>query len=246
MHWTSVIITCLLTLFGPYMLMWYWVSSNKPEASMANDEMTGRLLYIFKRGCWYSFWMMVLFAILMVLPFGSLEAYVDFFENCLMLPEVVAEHVFVAGIPEEIIKMLAFFLMITGLRLETTLRAEKLYHIDFILVSVFIGLGFGVIENISYIIGSQTPWITFISRTTVPLITHVGLGVVMGYFLANFMVYKKYINIFYGLVLSIAIHSLFNIAVQTIFMGAHIIVLVGLVYLMDYFENKSISEHDFQ
>lgn len=115
----------------------------------------------------------------------------------------------VAGLVEESLKFLAFFLFIWKNR-----EFDEMY--DGIIYSVFISLGFATIENLAYVLSSGFNTALLRSLTAVP--AHALFAVVMGYYLgiakfARPRFRKRYIRL--GFAVPVLLHGIYDFILFT-------------------------------
>ena len=91
----------------------------------------------------------------------------------------------VAAVPEEAAKLLALWLV---------LRKNKYFdeHCDGIVYAVCVSLGFALIENIFYVVGSGANWMNVaLGRAFLAVPGHYAFGVLMGYYYSIYHFGKK-------------------------------------------------------
>jgi RsiW-degrading membrane proteinase PrsW (M82 family) len=88
-------------------------------------------------------------------------------------PEVVAEGFLAAGIPEELAK----FTVLLGI---VCAHEDCDIGLDIILGAAWIGLGFGALENVLYVVQDKDFYGIGVVRAILPLPFHVGVGIIMG------------------------------------------------------------------
>ncbi len=88
-------------------------------------------------------------------------------------PEVIAEGFLAAGIPEELAK----FAVLLGI---VCANEDCEIRLDVILGAAWIGLGFGALENVLYVVQEKDFYSIGVVRAVIPLPFHVGVGIIMG------------------------------------------------------------------
>ena len=126
---------------------------------------------------------------------------------------------FAVAIPEEIIKIIPFLLV---------LKYRKFINepIDFLIYSSASALGFAFYENINYIISySETGNIVAI-RSFLPSVMHMVVSSIFSFGIFIYLISNKVKYIFIGLILSSLIHSVYN----TLFISPIILLLILVYY----------------
>ena len=126
---------------------------------------------------------------------------------------------FAVAIPEEIIKIIPFLLI---------LKYRKFVNepIDFLIYSSASALGFAFYENINYIISySETGNIVAI-RSFLPSVMHMVVSSIFSFGIFMYLISKKVKYIFIGLILSALIHSVYN----TLFIAPIVLLLILVFY----------------
>ncbi|MBR6166928.1 MAG: PrsW family intramembrane metalloprotease [Paludibacteraceae bacterium] len=87
-----------------------------------------------------------------------------------------AQAFLVAALPEELVKLFALWIVLY----KNPYFDE---HFDGIVYAVFVGLGFALVENISYVFQNEETWLTVgIARALLSVPGHYAFAVMMGYF----------------------------------------------------------------
>lgn len=91
-------------------------------------------------------------------------------------PDAFRSAFFGAAIPEESAKLLLLWLFLRKCR-------DFDERMDGIVYAVCVGMGFAAFENVEYLIGAGSQWVTVgISRSLTAIPAHFGFAVVMGYY----------------------------------------------------------------
>lgn len=154
---------------------------------------------------------------------------------------------FAVAIPEEIIKIIPFLLV---------LKYRKFINepIDFLIYSSASALGFAFYENINYIISySETGNIVAI-RSFLPAVMHMVVSSIFSFGIFIYLISKKVKYIIIGLIISSLIHSVYN----TLFIAPIVLLLIlsyyskmiqSLLNISPYYdktkENKINQANDF-
>ena len=137
---------------------------------------------------------------LLCLPAGELNYYfIDGRDNEDALT-------FIAGITEESLKFLAFFLFVWD-------RVEFDEPMDAIVYGTCISLGFATFENYEYVYfynEDLTPFSVALIRSMSAVPLHACCGIIMGYYLGRFKFLRDRRLLFASLAAPIFVHSLYN------------------------------------
>lgn len=146
------------------------------------------------------------------------------------------------GIIEEFSKLLALIAVFP------LIRKDFNEIVDGIIYITAIALGFSVIENILYCIGSEEPYILLFKRSIFSVLGHVSFS---GYMGIAYYIHKQIRNNFPGIILSLAIAAsahgfydgvLFTKALNSLFM----LVFIGLLVLQFRFLKTTLSFSTFR
>ena len=141
---------------------------------------------------------------------GGLEIFVkDSFwganNQVLTILDTTGMAFFVAAIPEEVLKLMALWLVV---------RRNSYFdeHFDGIVYAVSIGLGFATMENFGYIIGAGDKWISVaVSRALLAVPGHYAFAVLMGYYYSVYhFIDKSLKNKLLALIAPVLAHGLYD------------------------------------
>ena len=118
-------------------------------------------------------WLSVFASFLVSVPFMNLGLFP---EGIHTFSDAVRTAFFGAAIPEESAKLLLLWLFLRKCR-------DFDERMDGIVYAVAVGLGFAAFENIEYLFGAGTNWVTVgIGRSLTAIPGHFGFAVIMGYY----------------------------------------------------------------
>ena len=116
---------------------------------------------------------------------------------------------------------------------------------DGIIYSLFLTMGFALVENISYVIGNEeTGFSVAIARMFTAIPMHATCGIVMGYYLSmsKMKTVDKSKNLTLSILLPVLIHGLYNYFLFVDFPSLSLLIVVfGVVYA-----RKAIKLHQEQ
>ena len=123
---------------------------------------------------------------------------------------------------------------------------------DAIIYSVFVSLGFALVENVMYVLGSNA--ITGILRGVTAIPCHTCDGIIMGYFMGkakseeyknNYSLSKKYM--FYSLLCPIMLHTFydFSIFLQNNYSLILLPIITIFIFIISYILIKKVSQVEF-
>lgn len=200
------------------------------------------LTYIYYRDKWEReplrrlLWA-ILLGCLTVIPVYFMESYLLVFIDSLNISKRVyalLNAFLVAAFSEELFKFLAVILLIW----RSKHFSEKY---DGIVYSVFVSLGFAMIENINYVfnLGLQSAFTRAI--TAVP--AHALFGVAMGYHLsfARFSLFFRSRNIAFAILVPIGLHGVYDFILMSAEPG-YFLVFLFYLYFLYQFGLKKINE----
>lgn len=155
----------------------------------------------------------------------------DFFGNAV-------DAFFVASLTEELLKLLALWLV---------LRRNRYYdeHYDGIVYAVFVGLGFAMVENVGYLVGNASEgWVLVaFMRAFLSIPGHYAFAVLMGYFysLYHFGGHKLHHRLLIFVAPFVA-HGLYDTLVNPMPVIGYCSILIMLVlfYMMQRFCQKKL------
>lgn len=157
-------------------------------------------------------------------------------ENLTSLVDSFSAAFFLAAIPEELMKFLMFWVVVNNNR-----HFDE--HIDGIVYSSCVALGFAGIENVCYLFGNMDSWMTVgIVRALMAVPMHWGCGILMGYYfsLYHFGLKTDFKTKAMVLVAPILVHGiydglLFSVTVEPLLI---FVVFVAMIYFLVKFHKK--------
>lgn len=160
MKWIVLLLAAIL----PAMLLFFYIWRKDPQKEPVNQLVRA-----------------VLYGVGVVWVAGGIETFIkySFWGTTIgdyTLLDTTAIAFFVAAIPEEALKLLAFWLVI---------RHNPYFdeHFDGIVYAVCIGLGFAAMENIGYVASGGENWVAIaVSRALLSVPGHYAFAILMGYY----------------------------------------------------------------
>ncbi len=126
---------------------------------------------------------------------------------------------------------------------------------DIIVYSIFVSLGFATLENILYVVDSETVALTAIIRGFLSIPAHTALGIIMGSFLGlakiseiNKNYYGKKQYLLYSIIIPIELHTIFDFCaistnkyVSAFFYIYIVILFIFAIIIVRQFTKKNIK-----
>ena len=127
----------------------------------------------------------------------------DLYLNYSFISRSLAESFLSAAVVEEGLKFLVLYFVVYRLR-------EFNEPMDAIVYGVCASLGFAALENIYFVLNSETPITMFIVRSLFPLAAHGICGVMMGYFFMRYAFMHKLKSLFLSFLIPYFLHGFYN------------------------------------
>ena len=137
-----------------------------------------------------------------------------------------------AAIPEELAKLFMLWLFLRKCR-------EFDEHMDAIVYSVCVGMGFAATENILYLFSNIDKWVaTGIMRALISVPAHYFFAILMGYYysLAHFRIGKnKTVDAVFALLVPVLAHGIFDALLFVAAMNEGMAGILTVVFLIGFF-----------
>jgi|TARA_B100000959_G_C14887803_1_gene585354 RsiW-degrading membrane proteinase PrsW (M82 family) len=127
----------------------------------------------------------------------------DLYLNYSFIGKGLAESFLSAAAVEEGLKFLILYFVVYRLR-------EFNEPMDAIVYGVCASLGFAALENIYFVLNSETPIAVFVVRSLFPLVAHGIFGVTMGYFFMKYAFIHKSKSLFLSFLIPYLLHGFYN------------------------------------
>lgn len=147
------------------------------------------------------------------------------------------------GVVEEFSKWIILYLLVWK-------NKEFNYIYDGIIYSVFVSMGFAVVENFNYLI-NNADLTTLISRSLMTVPAHMCFGIIMGAYLGDAKYYKKYksnFKLYLSFFVPVLAHGLFDFLLSfdnDLFVLFFIYFIILLIYsisiLIKYLFNENVE-----
>lgn len=179
----------------------------------------------------------MLIVVPVVLVESFLMKFIIYFEN---IGKAAYNAFIVAGFTEELFKFLAFIILIWKSK-------EFNEKFDGIVYSVFISLGFALVENIMYVF--ENGYSTGIVRAVTAVPAHALFGVIMGYYFGSAKFYPTNSNkyLFAALIYPIILHGIYDFMLMSQHKVLLFLFIPYLIYLwvfgfrkMKYLSDRSV------
>ena len=137
-----------------------------------------------------------------------------------------------AAVPEELAKLFMLWLFLRKCR-------EFDEHMDAIVYSVCVGMGFAATENILYLFSNIDKWVaTGIMRALISVPAHYFFAILMGYYysLAHFRIGKnKTVDAVFALLVPVLAHGIFDALLFVAAMNEGMAGILTVVFLIGFF-----------
>ena len=137
-----------------------------------------------------------------------------------------------AAVPEELAKLFMLWLFLRKCK-------EFDEHMDAIVYSVCVGMGFAATENILYLFSNIDHWVaTGIMRALISVPAHYFFAILMGYYysLAHFRIGKnKTVDAIFALLIPVIAHGIFDAMLFVAAMNEGMAGILTLVFLIGFF-----------
>ena len=181
----NYIVSFFIALFFPFLFLFFLI-----KIDVFEKEKFSNVIYVFLFGLVVSFFLCFPYVFLRELFFPN--------PNSGILISFIS-----VGIPEEIIKIIPFLLVV---------KYRKFVDepIDFLIYSSASALGFAFYENINYIINYSESGNIVAIRSFLPSVMHMVVSSVFSFGIFLYLISKRLKYIFLGLFLSSLIHAVYN------------------------------------
>lgn len=179
----------LITALLPVVILLFFVY----RKDQYNKEPIGKLVLTFFVGC------------ISVVPAGLMEQFLSAYKPEQTLVAALFDGYVVAGLSEELWKLLLLMLVIWRSR-----HFDE--YFDGIVYATYLSLGFACVENVMYVFGSTDPMSTAFMRGLLAVPAHFLFAVTMGYYLsiAKFDPEKRPLHLMKALLYPVLLHGTYD------------------------------------